>query len=138
MESPQLNSNKSYCYSQCGTDLLAFGTRLLTERRSDAIIQKRGRLSNCTRTTTFIKRMAITSADMHIIFLRKCNCKCVASGKGGTMRKPIKPGTDNQPAGTYIEVGPLGGVVPDARKVKIDFGDRLPPTQKPNRGWRKK
>lgn len=59
--------------------------------------------------------------------------------KGGkNMTKPIKPGTDNQPAGTYIEVGPRGGSVPGAREVHIDKGDRLPPTQEPNRGWVRK
>ena len=54
------------------------------------------------------------------------------------MSEPIKPGTDNQPKGTYKEVGPRGGQVPNPRVVKIDPGDRLPPTQKPNRGWEKK
>lgn len=44
------------------------------------------------------------------------------------MSKPIKPGTDNQPAGTYHETG---------RTIHIDSGDRLPPTQKPGRGWKK-
>lgn len=52
--------------------------------------------------------------------------------------KPIKPGTDNQRPGTYIEVGPRGGAVPNAREVRIDRGDRLPPTQQPNRGWTRK
>lgn len=51
---------------------------------------------------------------------------------------PIKPGTDNQPAGTYEEVGPRGGQVDDPRIVHIDQGDRLPPTQKPGNGWIKK
>ena len=51
------------------------------------------------------------------------------------MSKPIKPGTDNQPPGTYIEVGPLGGKVIGPRVVHIDYGDRLPPTQKPGNGW---
>ena len=50
-------------------------------------------------------------------------------------KQPIKPGTDNQPAGTYREVGPRGGQVPNGRTVHIDQGDRLPPTQKPGRGW---
>ena len=54
------------------------------------------------------------------------------------MSEPIKPGPDNQPKGTYIEDGPRGGQVPNPRVVKIDPGDRLPPTQKPNRGWEKK
>lgn len=54
------------------------------------------------------------------------------------MATPIKPGTDNKPAGTYVEVGPRGGQVHDPRVVRIDYGDRLPPTQEPNRGWVKK
>ena len=49
-----------------------------------------------------------------------------------------KPGEDNCPAGKYEEVGPRGGKVPNAREVKIDPGDRLPPTQKPDRKWKKK
>lgn len=52
--------------------------------------------------------------------------------------KPIKPGTDNQPAGTYREVGPRGGNVSGGRVVHIDKGDRLPPTQKSGNGWIKK
>lgn len=54
------------------------------------------------------------------------------------MAKPIKPGTDNQCPGTYVEVGPRGGKVDDSRIVHIDPGDRLPPTQKPGNGWQKK
>ncbi len=54
------------------------------------------------------------------------------------MAKPIKPGTDNQKPGTYIEVGPRGGKVNDPRIVKIDSGDRLPPTKEPGHGWQKK
>lgn len=54
------------------------------------------------------------------------------------MKTPIKPGTDNQQPGTYREVGPRGGKVPNPREVKIDRGDRLPPTQAPKRGWVKK
>lgn len=42
----------------------------------------------------------------------------------------INPGTDNQPAGKYKEVGPRGGNVPHSKTVSIDPGDRLPPTQK--------
>lgn len=53
-------------------------------------------------------------------------------------KKPIKPGTDNKPKGTYVEVGPQGGKIKDPRVVKIDQGDRLPPTQKPGNGWVKK
>ena len=51
------------------------------------------------------------------------------------MAKLIKPGTDNQPAGTYQEVGPRGGQVPGGRIVHIDRGDRLPPTQEAGRNW---
>lgn len=59
--------------------------------------------------------------------------------KGENMaNKPIKPGTDNQPAGTYREVGPRGGNVSGGRVVHIDKGDRLPPTQKSGNGWIKK
>ncbi len=49
-----------------------------------------------------------------------------------------KPGTDNRPAGKYEEVGPRGGKVDKPRTVKIDFGDRLPPTQKKGNLWKKK
>lgn len=48
-----------------------------------------------------------------------------------------KPGTDNQPAGKYKEVGPRGGQVNNPRVVKIDPGDRLPPTQEKGRKWKK-
>ncbi|EEW36804.1 hypothetical protein HMPREF0444_1536 [Granulicatella adiacens ATCC 49175] len=59
--------------------------------------------------------------------------------KGGVyMSKPIKPGTDNQPKGTYQEVGPKGGAVNRPRVVHIGDGDRLPPTQKPGNKWVKK
>ena len=54
------------------------------------------------------------------------------------MNNLIKPGTDNQRPGKYIEVGPKGGQVNDPRIVKIGPGDRLPPTQKPGNCWIKK
>ncbi|NLY09396.1 MAG: YjzC family protein [Tissierellia bacterium] len=54
------------------------------------------------------------------------------------MSKLYKPGEDNKPAGKYKEVGPQGGAVPKPREIKIDSGDRLPPTQKPGRKWEKK
>lgn len=41
------------------------------------------------------------------------------------MAKPIKPGTDNKPAGTYIERGPRGGNVQNPRVVHIGRGDLL-------------
>lgn len=47
-----------------------------------------------------------------------------------------KPGTDNQPAGKYKEVGPRGGELPGGRVVTIDQGDRLPPTQKSGNKWK--
>ncbi|GKX27875.1 hypothetical protein SH1V18_03550 [Vallitalea longa] len=49
-----------------------------------------------------------------------------------------KPGTDNKPAGTYKEVGPRGGQIKNPRTVKIDRGDRLPPTQSKGNKWQKK
>lgn len=49
-----------------------------------------------------------------------------------------KPGEDNKPAGTYIEVGPRGGRVDDPRVIHIDSGDRLPPTQESGHRWERK
>ena len=49
----------------------------------------------------------------------------------------IKPGTDNQPAGIYRETGVNGEILKRGRTVQIDYGDRLPPTSKPNHGWKK-
>ncbi len=51
--------------------------------------------------------------------------------------KPIKPGTDNQPAGTYREVGPRGGKVSNGHTATIGKGDRLPPTTTKGNGWKK-
>ena len=48
-----------------------------------------------------------------------------------------KPGMDNRPAGKYKEVGPRGGKVEKPREIKIDAGDRLPPTQKKGNRWEK-
>lgn len=54
------------------------------------------------------------------------------------MSKPLyKPGTDNRPADKYKEVGPRGGKVDKPREVRIDSGDRLPPTQKEGNRWEK-
>ncbi len=53
------------------------------------------------------------------------------------MTKPTKPGTDNQEAGNYIEVGPNGETVDNPRMVHIDRGDRLPPTQASGNQWLK-
>ena len=46
-----------------------------------------------------------------------------------------KPGMDNRPAGKYKEVGSRGGAVSRPRSVKIDQGDRLPPTQEKGHRW---
>lgn len=54
------------------------------------------------------------------------------------MNERIKPGTDNQPAGKYTEVGPRGGSVSNAREVNIDKGDRLPPTREKGHLWERK
>lgn len=47
----------------------------------------------------------------------------------------IKPGTDNQKPGQYVEVGPRGGGLNNPRVVNIGEGDRLPPTSKPGNTW---
>lgn len=38
---------------------------------------------------------------------------------------PIKPGTDNQKPGRYVEVGPRGGKVTNGHTATIGKGDRL-------------
>ena len=53
----------------------------------------------------------------------------------GMAKTLYKPGMDNKPAGRYREVGPRGGAVSNPRTVTIGQGDRLPPTQEPNRRW---
>ena len=53
-----------------------------------------------------------------------------------SMGKPQhKPGEDNRKPGEYVERGPRGGAVPNARQVTIGHGDRLPPTQAKGRKW---
>ncbi len=47
------------------------------------------------------------------------------------------PGTDNLPAGQYMEVGPRGGKLPNAEIVNIDQGDRLPPTSAKGHRWKR-
>ena len=51
---------------------------------------------------------------------------------------PIKPGTDNQDPGDYIEVGSNGESIENAREVTIQAGDRLPPTSKKGNTWKRK
>lgn len=47
-----------------------------------------------------------------------------------------KPGEKPSKPGEYIERGPRGGTIPDARQVTIEQGDnRLPPTQDDGRTW---
>ncbi|MEO6191993.1 MAG: YjzC family protein [Thermoanaerobaculia bacterium] len=47
-----------------------------------------------------------------------------------------KPGETPKRPGEYIERGPRGGVVPDARQVTIEPRDHpLPPTQEKGRKW---
>ena len=47
-----------------------------------------------------------------------------------------KPGeTPNRP-GEYVERGPRGGAVPDAKQVTMEHGDTpLPPTSEPGHTW---
>ena len=49
----------------------------------------------------------------------------------------IKPGTDNQIPGHYVEVGPRGGKVTNGHTATIGKGDRLPPTSAKDNGWKK-
>lgn len=50
----------------------------------------------------------------------------------------FKPGEDNKPAGTYVEVGPRGGKLKNPKEVTINKGDRLPPTSETGHKWEKK
>ena len=52
-------------------------------------------------------------------------------------KTPIKPGTDNQKPGHYVEVGPRGGKVTNGHTATIGKGDRLPPTSAKGNGWKK-
>ncbi len=51
------------------------------------------------------------------------------------MPKRQKPGEIADSPGEYGERGPRGGEIRKPREVTIDPGDKLPPTQKPNRKW---
>ena len=53
------------------------------------------------------------------------------------MVNSIKPGTDNQKPGHYVEVDPRGGSVPKGHTATIGKGDRLPPTSTKGNGWKK-
>ena len=52
------------------------------------------------------------------------------------MEKCYKPGTDNQKAGTNVEVGPNGETLKDARTCTIQDGDRLPATSAKGHMWK--
>ena len=50
------------------------------------------------------------------------------------MTKIIRPGTDNQRAGTYKEVGPRGGSVPKAdAKARTRLGEKVNPWATPQK-----
>ena len=51
------------------------------------------------------------------------------------MAEKQKPGEIADRPGEYEERGPRGGQVDKPRVVTIDPGDRLPPTQEPDRTW---
>ena len=53
------------------------------------------------------------------------------------MNNCYKPGTDNLEAGTYIEVGPNGEQVRNARSCSIQKGERLPATSEKGNCWKK-
>ena len=52
------------------------------------------------------------------------------------MDKYFKPGTDNQKAGSYVEVGPNGKALKDARTCTIQQGYRLPATSAKGHMWK--
>lgn len=54
------------------------------------------------------------------------------------MTQYFKPGERKPETGTYIEVGPRGGAVPNAREAKSKVNEPLPPTQKEGNQWKKK
>ena len=57
------------------------------------------------------------------------------AGDGWLHMTPHKSGTDNLPAGKYIEVGPNGEKLEKDHIISIDRGDRLPPVKKAGNGW---
>lgn len=65
----------------------------------------------------------------------KSNSSSTKSNSSSSSVNVIKPGTDNQDPGTYVEVGPRGGKLENARTVTIEKGDRLPATSKSGNGW---
>jgi hypothetical protein len=59
------------------------------------------------------------------------------SSKQQSSSSVYSPGSDNNPAGKYQEVGPRGGSLQNARQVSIKKGERLPPTQQSGNKWTK-
>nr|BDD45454.1 hypothetical protein 22 [bacterium] len=54
------------------------------------------------------------------------------------MANTQKPGEKPAKPGTYVEKGPRGGEVPKPKTVHITPDDgHLPPTQEPNRTWKR-
>ena len=52
------------------------------------------------------------------------------------MENYFKPGTDNQKAGKYVEVGPNGESLQNARTCTIQEGDRLTATSAKGNKWK--
>lgn len=52
------------------------------------------------------------------------------------MEQCFKPGTDNQKAGKYVEVGPNGEALENGRTCTIQKGDRLPATSAKGNCWK--
>ena len=52
------------------------------------------------------------------------------------MENCCKPGTDNQEAGTYVEVDENGKVLKDGRTCTIQKGERLPATSAKGNMWK--
>jgi hypothetical protein len=53
------------------------------------------------------------------------------------MSNLFKPGTSNAPSGTYLEVGPNGESINDARVVNLEDGDIIPLPQSKGNKWLK-
>ena len=51
------------------------------------------------------------------------------------MQNIFKPGTDDNPAGKYVEVNGVGKPLKNARHTTIKQGEKLPPTQESGNMW---
>lgn len=54
------------------------------------------------------------------------------------MKDCYKPGTNNQKAGTYVEVDCNGDKIKNGRTCTIEKGDRLPATSAKGNMWKHK